>query len=66
MFVITYHYQSETETRTSTFSSVEDFSKQQRAEVPALDDDLIVDEVKLDGKVVAFNGTILDLYNKYN
>jgi len=64
MFTITYH--DSQESKTVSFKNVDDFLTQQMLEVPALQDDLVIDRLEIDGKAVTFTGTTLDLFNKYN
>ena len=64
MFKISYH--DSQESKTMSFKDADDFLTEQMREVPALQDDLVVDRLEIDGKAVDFTGTTLDLFNKYN
>ncbi|MDR0297251.1 MAG: hypothetical protein LBI11_01135 [Streptococcaceae bacterium] len=62
---ITYQMLNGTE-GTRDFVSSDEFVMLQMREVPALEDNFKVIKLEIDGEVVDFTGSIIDLFNKFN
>ncbi|MDR0298896.1 MAG: DUF4649 family protein [Streptococcaceae bacterium] len=62
---ITYQMLNGTE-GTRDFVSADEFVMLQMREVPALEDNFRVVKLEIEGEVVDFTGSIIDLFNKFN
>ncbi|WP_374284539.1 DUF4649 family protein [Lactococcus sp.] len=63
MMKITYH--DANQQKTATFENMADFIMLQMREVPALEDNLTIDQLEISGEKVDFTGSVLDLFNAY-
>lgn len=64
MFKVTVHDANHTTVK--EFKDASDFIMLEMREIPAFEDNMQVDQLEIDGKVIEFTGSVMDLFNKYN